>query len=46
MGWLRRGVVEFDVGVVDPETDAARVKLAIEGMREDGWHAGGFVDVV
>ena len=44
--WLKPGGAKLDVGIVDPETDRPRVKLAIEGMREDGWHPMALVDVV
>jgi len=56
-GWLKPGSAKVDVGIVEGkfreqdsrntgDTKAARVKLAIEPVREDGWHPMGLVDVV
>lgn len=44
--WLQPGAAKVDVGIVDgrgqeqapAEREVARVRLAIEGVREDGWH--------
>jgi hypothetical protein len=44
--WLKPGGAKLDVGVVDPETNTPRVKLAVEGIREDGWHPMALVEVV
>jgi hypothetical protein len=43
--WLRPGSAKVDVGIVDPETDEPRVKLAVESIREDGWHPMAWVEV-
>jgi len=40
------GSAKLDVGLVDPETKEAKVKFAIEGVREDNWHPMTMVDVV
>ncbi len=44
--WLRPGSAKVDVGVVDPETEKPRVKLAIQDLRDDGWHPIAMMDVV
>ena len=44
--WLRPGSAKLDVGVVDPETAEPQVKLAIEQIRDDGWHPMTLVDVM
>jgi hypothetical protein len=43
---LRPGTVELEVGIVDPKTNKPKVKLAIEGLSEDGWHPVAMVDAV
>ena len=45
-GWLKPGALKMDVGIVDPETDEPKVKLAIEDLRKDGWHPLAMMDVV
>lgn len=44
--WLRPGSAKLDVGIVDSDTDEPRVKLAVEQIRDDGWHPMALVDVV
>jgi len=44
--WLKPGAAKVDVGVIDPETNEPRVKLAVEEIREDGWHPMALMDVV
>ncbi len=39
------GSAKLDVGLVDG-TGQAKVKLAIEGVRQDGWHPMTMIDVV
>jgi hypothetical protein len=43
---LKPGGAKVDVGIVDAETSEPRVKLAIEEIREDGWHPMALVEVV
>jgi len=42
---LEPGTAEVDCGIVDPATDEAKVKLAIEPVGDNGWHALGFMDI-
>jgi hypothetical protein len=44
--WLRPGSLKMDVGIVDLTTNAPRAKLAIEDIRQDGWHPLAMMDVV
>ncbi len=45
--FLKPGVsAKVDVALVDPETKQPRVKFAIEGVRQDGWHPMTMLDVV
>ncbi len=43
---LEPGTAKVDVGIVDPATDKARVRFAIEEVLEDGWHPMGNVNVM
>ena len=43
--FLRQGSAKIDVGIVDPETNQAKVKFAIEDLRADGWHPMTMMDV-
>jgi len=44
--WLKPGAAKVDVGIVDPASGKPRVRLAIENVREDGWHPMAIVGVV
>ncbi len=44
--WLKPGSAKVDVGIIDAQSNTAKVKLAIEEVREDGWHPMGLVEVV
>ena len=45
-GTLKCGVVNVDIGIVDPKTDKPRVKFAIKDVLEDGWHPMTCMDVL
>ncbi|MCW5979304.1 MAG: DUF4832 domain-containing protein [Bryobacteraceae bacterium] len=40
------GTYELEIGLLDPETMKPKVKLAIAGMKEDGWYPLGPIKVV
>jgi len=44
--WLKPGSAKVDVGLVEAETSRPRVKLAIENVRDDGWHPMALVEVL
>jgi len=43
---LRPGEVKVEAGLVDPLTQEARVRFAIEEVLEDGWHPLTSMDVL
>jgi hypothetical protein len=54
-GWLRPGTAKVEVGIVGEASSGQeasscpmrpRVRLAVEGVREDGWYPAAFVEVV
>jgi len=42
---LEPGTVEVDCSIVDPSTNEAKVKLAVEPVGEDNWHPLGYMDI-
>jgi hypothetical protein len=42
---LPAGDYEIDLGILDPQSKVPKVKLAIEGRREDGWYRLGSIRV-
>jgi len=51
-GWVRGGAVKVEVGIVNGQEQAPAerrlptVRLAVEGVREDGWYPAAFVEAV
>ena len=39
------GVYEIQTGIIDGSTLEPRVKLAMEGVQEDGWYQLGRIDI-
>ncbi len=42
---LQAGPTKVDLGIIDPTTRQAKVRFAVEGVREDGWFPMTLVDV-
>ncbi len=42
---LHPGPAKVDIGLIDPATKQPKVRFAIEGVREDGWHPMTLVDI-
>ncbi|MFQ5809482.1 MAG: DUF4832 domain-containing protein, partial [Armatimonadota bacterium] len=43
---LKPGQYELALAIVDPATEAAAIRLAIEGRGEDGWYPLSRVEIV
>ena len=43
---LAKGEVDLHIALVDPNTNAPRVKFAIKEIDKDDWHPMGRMDVV
>lgn len=42
---LSAGDYEIDLAILDPQSKTPKVKLAIEGCRDDGWYGLGSIKV-
>ena len=42
---LPAGDYDIDIGILDPQSKTPKVKLAVEGLREDGWYRLGGIKV-